>query len=984
MKSYKKYLLARDSLVISALFVFLIGLPIPVKADVWSSTAPKNDNALCVYNSNSAISKQVCDYYASKRAGSKKLGLNIPDKAFSGVLDLVSSDKFKKYSGEFIDYLNTSKETMRENMTDDDFAAYVAQPIADFMDSGNGSITHIAVAKDIPIRIHSKTLVDDLYPRSISGAYFLSFDSDKDTRIGDIVPTVDDYGMISKCTLQDAHFNRNKCTIKASGYKIRYAVSYLTGFDLADIEKMVDKAQAPEPDLASAKWFIDYGSGKGGLSSGLDHDIPAVKNSLITLGIDQDDIVVERTDTTPLKAVEPIAAYGGLGVHQDDAGYGGRTWLSSNDSVQMPVANRAVIDVYESFFGATAASAYSVGSANIWGQGLLAQAFQPRVFGGTDYSNSFSGGVGTVSEPGTAGVVNFNTFFSAYASGKTLAESFLTDLTGHQRAMAIGDPLMTITDSKMISPLAAPDLEIYGTSGTMDADGVLSLDLGVSASQPASVSTPSLLMKITSGLSGTLDSVRRVFSNPDSGYQAHAIIDWGDGSQAENIILPLKSDRNAKYNLNATHSYRSSGRFSVKMRVVDPYGREYGNYTYPVTVPAIKILEPSADKNISNGDGYAISWTTTDSVPKNALMTIFLIGPTLNLNAFISKEGVPNTGSYIWNIPQDQKTGRYQIQIACKSCRKDIAYATSPLFNITENKLVPDPAASDMAAPPVATPGASMRPNPSPSPTPLATVTPAAVNTAEQTTSLSVTNDAATQSADIYPGLPDQILGRFIVTIKGNPVIVYGLTMHAMNTSQDISGTKREFMTGVVLVDERGNIVDGPVTVGDNGTTNIIFRHNIVFAPGSHTYTVKGRLNPALWIGPTVFHLSTAPGNNYWRTEKDETSGYMNIIASGWAYPTDQVTGRPAVILTPGVIMTTMVIRSLPTPVATPILTPSYSPTPSSSPASTPAPTATITPNMTVAPRPSSSPVTTGNSRSQTGSIFDAFFQILGGLFGNR
>src|SRR3989338_9698931 len=43
---------------------------------------PSNENALCLYNSNSQLSAEICEYYLQKRSGAHSLVLNLPEGMF--------------------------------------------------------------------------------------------------------------------------------------------------------------------------------------------------------------------------------------------------------------------------------------------------------------------------------------------------------------------------------------------------------------------------------------------------------------------------------------------------------------------------------------------------------------------------------------------------------------------------------------------------------------------------------------------------------------------------------------------------------------------------------------------------------------------------------------------------------------------------------------------------------------------------------------
>jgi hypothetical protein len=140
--------------------------------------------------------------------------------------------------------------------------------------------------------------------------------------------------------------------------------------------------------------------------------------------------------------------------------------------VRIPVANRAIIDVYESFF----AVSFNLRPQS---QGYIAQAMAPTAFGGSNYSNSFSGGIGTVHEPGGGGTVDFGRLFEQYAKGQTLARAFKNSagVDRYLKSMVVGDPLMTIRDSStLITPqdppadILAPVIQSSSPDGTLPAN----------------------------------------------------------------------------------------------------------------------------------------------------------------------------------------------------------------------------------------------------------------------------------------------------------------------------------------------------------------------------------------------------------------------------------------------------------------------------------------------------------------------------------
>ena len=421
---------------------------------------PTPANVLCVYNDGQdtyadnlpSISKAVCDYYATKRPGIHELGLAIHDADF---------------------WNDTARATPREWMLEPYFLKDVAGPIRDYVAAHpEWNITSLALAKDLPITTYS-TDSDGAVRYVFSTNFMLQFNIAPRTTFGDFITT--DYASRISCIKPDRHFDPTDCARLATAAQpltFRYAVSFLTGFTLADIEHMIDKAQAPAPDLSQVAWLVD--EFKRSQPDGFNAD-EGTLGMLANLGIDTNNLYVNMTGSSPVIFPHTLVAYGGQGQHE---GYGAN-WVTKPAIQADGVANRAIIDAYESYFAITATD----GAHPETGQGTISQALSPHAFGGTNYSKSFSGGVGTVFEPSTAGLVMFYAMFDSYASGKTLAESFQASSVnspgvGLLKGMVIGDPLMTLEDTPNIPshPNRAP--VIYGMD---DQKGTFALGAGQTA-----------------------------------------------------------------------------------------------------------------------------------------------------------------------------------------------------------------------------------------------------------------------------------------------------------------------------------------------------------------------------------------------------------------------------------------------------------------------------------------------------------------------
>jgi hypothetical protein len=426
-----------------------ISTPLSATVPVFVPSDPYNEKVLCVYNSNSQLSKDVCDYYLMKRPGAKILGLNLPDNLF---LD----------------------GAVRENMNSDTFLRLVAHPISVAVKNNVGwNITHLAIAKDLPIRVH---ISDGI----VSANHLLSIESDSyaEGKFAGQIPTTDlnmSYYTLSSSPFVPPHY-------RAQGYNAsyRFAVSHLTGYTLIDITKMIDRAQGEAPNLSQSYWLLDRDTDGFSVREGF---IVSMRDKLLSRGVNTTNILRETTDQFPLSFPQyPLVGYFGPGTHHSNYPSG---WIASHPAIRAPVLNRSILTSIESF------NAYSVtGSASTAhdaGQGKLVDAFTANTFGGSQYSNAFAGAFGNVDEPTLGGILAPSIFFTRYVSGLTFAESFLSSVGHHDfgegffsstgyltKSIAIGDPLMRITDEPGLSlgALCSTNSDCRSNSCGIDFQGI--------------------------------------------------------------------------------------------------------------------------------------------------------------------------------------------------------------------------------------------------------------------------------------------------------------------------------------------------------------------------------------------------------------------------------------------------------------------------------------------------------------------------------
>lgn len=168
-----------------------------------------NENVLCLYNTNSTLSRDICFYYLEKRPGASILGLDIPDNSFWYPVN-------------------------KQDMSRANFEKYVNLPLKNWIaNHPEKFITHLAVAKDIPYKVDYR-----------SAAGYLATD-------GQTIDSVKRNTYFYTDGFNLKHFNPREHT------NVKFAVSFLQGYNLEDIKMIIDKAQMPASAIENQKWVVD-------------------------------------------------------------------------------------------------------------------------------------------------------------------------------------------------------------------------------------------------------------------------------------------------------------------------------------------------------------------------------------------------------------------------------------------------------------------------------------------------------------------------------------------------------------------------------------------------------------------------------------------------------------------------------------------------------------------------------------------------------
>ena len=422
---------------------FFSEIPVPVSEVVTISSpmdeplfspsvlTPANQNVLCVYNRNSALSTQVCAYYLQKRPGARSLGVSIPDDAFA-------------------EYWRASKELLHV----DTFYNLVINPVLAYT-ADKPEITHLAVAKDVPFLVWDPATG---HGRDSAAGYLMMPYGSNQTPVafypGGLLSQPYTSLWVNPYANAGIHFNRELYRNSSGGYTLRFVASWLQGYTLEDIQHTIDKAVAPAQNRSEVTWLLDKDTDN---FSVYEQDLAELTRDLLYRSVSSSRISVQSDNLVPLTSPTPVLGYYGPGYYH--AGYP-HTWVTESSlfSPTLAVANRSIYGTIESYAAFSAfgnASHFNMTDpAGI--QSKIVDSFTARAFGGTAYSNSFAGAVGAVDEPGQAGLTfALRGLFRNYAQGLTFAESAAGIVNMRGPIIAFGDPLMRISDSLLKQPFGA-------------------------------------------------------------------------------------------------------------------------------------------------------------------------------------------------------------------------------------------------------------------------------------------------------------------------------------------------------------------------------------------------------------------------------------------------------------------------------------------------------------------------------------------------
>ena len=148
---------------------------------------------------------------------------------------------------------------------------------------------------------------------------------------------------------------------------------------------------------------------------------------------------------------------------------------------------------------------------------------------------------------------------------------------------------------------------------------------------------------------------------------------------------------------------------------------------------------------------------------------------------------------------------------------------------------------------------------------------------------LYVQNATTVPSQNVAIGLADQVLGGMVVEVEGGDVSVEAMNFDivigvAPPVSSEDKFPDTDDITNIVMVDEKGIIVAGPIEGAAGAKNAIRFVETIIFKPGKMVYTLRGRLNDN-FSAYDIVTVTTNPSSD-WVTNGNVSAGdvVLNIM----------------------------------------------------------------------------------------------------------
>ena len=149
---------------------------------------------------------------------------------------------------------------------------------------------------------------------------------------------------------------------------------------------------------------------------------------------------------------------------------------------------------------------------------------------------------------------------------------------------------------------------------------------------------------------------------------------------------------------------------------------------------------------------------------------------------------------------------------------------------------------------------------------------------------ITIATAATVPNRNISVNVPNQLLGAFTATVKGEPISV-GRIGFNVKLENESAAADVDDITNITLVDENGAIVAGPVDgmASDSWQTtgsadgSVIFTDTVTFPIGVHSYFLKGRVRTDIQAGVRIT-LHTTPSSDF-ALVRGLTTGHTVTVA---------------------------------------------------------------------------------------------------------
>lgn len=375
-----------------------------------------------------------------------------------------------------------------ESITRSDYDTYIKAGIESALTSAGlaNTIKYIVLTKGVPLKVKDG---------AHSNEFYMSYTADYasvDSSVTLLYQTYTNVGKVNNpyyahssghTTVLDYRFKPN--SFKDTGYvgspseaTLKYLVTRLDGYTIADIENMIDRAYSADTTSTGYFVFDEYNASR---TFRYINDSQAI-STLNTLSMNSYLNGVDSASSYIITAPGSVVGYTGYGT------YSGFPNDYYNNTLNFTYLNGAVTSTYESY------AAFHMTSPDTTNHGQIAQFIHA---GG-------SGGIGNVFEPYSDAIANEDIWMPAYALGYTWADAAYMSLAYLDwTTVVLGDPLMQIVINDTTPPTLSGITPIPSTTTatitwTTDENASTSVSYGTTASYGTTTTETNTSPRVTS------------------------------------------------------------------------------------------------------------------------------------------------------------------------------------------------------------------------------------------------------------------------------------------------------------------------------------------------------------------------------------------------------------------------------------------------------------------------------------------------------